>query len=78
MSETIMELAAERVAAGHNSTIEAAVWSITYQAGYAHGLSDARNGSGNPASDAAGYLAGYASGYRWGVAHPLNPFAVPA
>src|SRR6185312_14527693 len=73
---SITEQAVQRVAAGHSSTIESAVWSITYQAGYANGLSDGRNGSGGPESDAPGYLAGYQRGYQWGIAHPLNGFTV--
>ena len=75
---TLTEQAAQRVADGSSGTIESAVWSITYQAGYSNGLSDARNSGGSPASDAPGYLAGYDRGYRWGIAHPLNAFALNA
>ena len=74
---TLEEQAAQRVAEGSSSTVEAAVWSITYGAGYAHGLSDGRVGSGRDITGASeGYAAGYASGYRWGVRHQVPAFTV--
>lgn len=67
---TLAEQAAQRVAAGHNSTIEAAVWSITYRAGYSHGKSDANARTFRDITGAAeGYRAGYARGYAWTTAH---------
>jgi hypothetical protein len=69
--DRLAEMAAERVAAGGNDSIESAVWSITYGTGYLHGLSDALNGSGRcPADASEGYRAGYARGYKWGLDHP--------
>ena len=69
---SILEQAVERVAAGNASTIESAIWSITYTEGYAHGRSDAHNGSGRDLQGATeGYAAGYARSYKWGITHPL-------
>ena len=39
-----LEKAQERFAAGHHSTLDAAVWSVTYQEGYRLGLRDAHDG----------------------------------
>jgi hypothetical protein len=66
--------AQERFAAGHNSTLEAAVWSVTYQDGYKMGLRNARDGSsanaGGRMAELEGYRAGYAAGRKWGLTHP--------
>jgi len=66
--------AQERYAAGHNSTMEAAVWSVTYQEGYKMGLRGARDGlsahAGGRMAELDGYRAGYAAGVKWGVGHP--------
>jgi hypothetical protein len=66
--------AQERYAAGHNSTLSAAVWSVTYQDGYRLGLRDARDGSsanaGGRIAELEGYRAGYAAGVKWGLSHP--------
>ena len=75
----LMEQARQRVAEGNASTIESAVWSITYSAGYVHGRSDAQAGTARDITGASeGYAAGYASGYRWGIAHPLPAFQLGA
>ena len=67
---TIAEQAAQRVAAGLNSTTEAAEWSITYQAGYAHGRSDARNSAARDLTGATeGYRAGDTRAHQWTTQH---------
>lgn len=77
MSETLQELAEQRVASGASSTVEAAVWAITHKAGYVHGRSDGQHGTTRDITGATeGYAAGYASGYRWGVTHPLSAFTI--
>jgi hypothetical protein len=67
--------AQERVAAGHNSNLSAAVWSVSYQHCYRLGLRDGHEGShanaGGQLAELEGGRAGYAAGHRWGAAHPL-------
>jgi len=71
-SPELLEEAARLVASDCASSIESAVWAITYKAGYVHGRSDAQAGQGRDITGASeGYASGYASGYRWGLAHPL-------
>jgi hypothetical protein len=70
---TIAEQAAQRVADGLNSTVEAAEWSITYQAGYANGRSDARNGAARDLTGATeGYRAGYTRSHQWTMQHEME------
>jgi hypothetical protein len=70
--------AQERFAAGHNSTLSAAVWSVTYQDGYRLGLRDAHDGSGSGErmAELEGWRAGYAAGVKWGLSHPAPVWQV--
>ncbi len=68
-----LDKAQERFAAGHHSTLDAAVWSVTYQEGYRLGLRDAHDGGAANADCGTmgdGYRAGYLAGRRWGLTHP--------
>ena len=77
MDKTLQELAEQRVASGASSTVEAAIWAITYQSGYVHGRSDGQDGTRRDITGASeGYAAGYERGHKWGVTHPLSAFAV--
>lgn len=61
----------QRVAAGINSTPEAAAWAIDYGNGYRRGRSDAWCGGSEAGStDSEAWRAGYSRGYRWGITHP--------
>jgi hypothetical protein len=68
-------MAVQRVAAGTASTIESAVWSITYGDGYLWGRSDAHIGRPPDCLAKAdeGYKAGYERGYQWTIDHPVLP-----